>query len=131
MELRVGNIEQIPCPNDFLGGDAHQTDLGRGTAKFGCPVAEKLLISLDALTLRSRRSPLKVHDTLNLNRSLVQHVHAGKLIHGDRLSLGHTRDILVISRPLEGGPLELLLDGLAVLVGRGREVDGNEGTERF
>jgi hypothetical protein len=131
VQLAVGDVEEVTGTDDLLGGDGHQTNLGGVAAELGSPVAEELLVRLDALTLGCSGGPLEVDDTLNLDGRLVQQVHPGQLVDGDGLTLSQTGDVVVVGRPLECGPHHLLLNGVAILVGAAGHVDGGEGSERL
>lgn len=131
VELGIGNVEKVSGTDNLLGRNRHQSDLSGIASKFGGPVTEKLFVCLDTFTFRCRRSPLKVHNALNLDGSFVKKVHPWCLIDGDLLSLGHTCDVLVIRRPFECRPLHLLLDGIAILIGAAGNVDGSKRTKRL
>lgn len=96
VQLGIRDVEEISGADNFLCWDRHQTDLGRIAAELRSPVAEKLLICLHAVSFRCSRSPLKIHDTLDLDGGFVEKVHPGQLIDGDGLSLGHTRNKFVV-----------------------------------
>ena len=113
VELGVGDVEEVPRPNDLLGRDAHEPHLGRVAADFGRPEAEELLVRLDRVPLREGGRPLKVHDALDLDGRLVHEGHLGELVDGYRLAFQHAGDEPVVGRPLESGPGYLFLDGLA------------------
>lgn len=131
VQLGVRDVEQVTGTDNLLAGHAHQTDLGRVAADFRSPVAEELLVVLDALTVRRGGAPLKVLNLLNLDRDLVEQVHARQLVDRDSLLRSHTGHVLGVGRPLERGPLKLLLDGVAGLVGLGASgVESDEGTQR-
>ena len=72
MKLRVGNIEEVSCADDLLGGDAHQSDLGRVAADLGCPVTKQLLVRLDVGSLGVCGRPLKVSDPFDLDGHFVR-----------------------------------------------------------
>lgn len=79
-----------------------------------------------------RWSPIKVHNTFDLDGALIEKAHTRKLIYGDRSTLSQTSNILVISGPFEGGPNDLSLDRLACLiVGVAGKINIGEGTERL
>jgi hypothetical protein len=119
VQLDIGNVEQVTGTDNLLGGHAHHTDTCGVAADFGGPEAEQLLVLLDTLAGDGGRRPFEVHDTLNLDRGLVEEVHVGELIDGDGLALKHTSDVLLISGPLECGPLNLLLGCNVSLNGNG------------
>ena len=127
VKLGVANAEKVQGTDNLLGRHAHQTDLGGVAANFGRPEAEQLLVRLDTFTLGSGGSPVKVHNAVNLDASLVEQVHAGELVDRDALALDQTGHVLVVSGPLEGGPL--LLRRRATLLCL-REVEVGERTER-
>ena len=116
VQLGIGNVEQISSSDNFLGWNAHKTDLSRVAANFWCPVAEELLVRLDTLTLGRCGAPVEVLDPLNLDRVLVQQSHAWQLIDRYRLTRCHSCHKVVVGRPLERGPLKLLLDRLSSFV---------------
>ena len=107
VQLRVADTEEIQGADNLLGRYAHQANLCRVAADLGCPETDELLVRLDAITLGRRWSPVEVHHALDLDAGFVEEVHARKFIYGDGLSLDQTCNILVIRRPLEGGPLQL------------------------
>lgn len=71
VELDVRDVEEVEGTDNLLGGDAHETDLGRVASDFRGPVAEELLVLLDTLAAGGCGGPVKVHDTINLDRGLV------------------------------------------------------------
>ena len=128
VELGVGDVEEVPRADDFLGRDAHEADFRRVAADLGGPEAEELLVRLDRVALRARGGPLEVHDAVDLDGRLVHEGHFGELVDGDGLAFEHAGDEVVVGRPFEGGPGHLFLDGLAgFALGRGGEVVHLEG----
>jgi hypothetical protein len=109
VQLDIGNVEQVTGTDNLLGGHAHHADTGGVAADFGGPEAEQLLVLLDTFAGDGGRRPLEVHNTLNLDGGLAEEVHIGEFVDRDGLALKHTSNILLISGPLEGGPLHLLL----------------------
>lgn len=129
VELGVRDAEEVQRPDNLLGRDAHQGDSGGVAADFRCPEAEELFVCLDAVSARGRRGPLKVHDTLDLDRRLVQEIHLGELIDRNRGALVQPRHVLVVGGPLERGPGEFgrLLGAMPV----GRRVELGERPQGF
>lgn len=117
MQFDIRHIEQVTGTDDLLGRNTHHGDTGRVAANLGSPEAEQLLVLLDTIAGDGSRRPLKVVNTLDLDRCLVQEVHVGQLVDRDRLTLEHARHVLLIRRPLESGPLHLLLGRNLTLVG--------------
>jgi hypothetical protein len=109
VQLDVGNIEQVTGTDNLLGRHAHHGDTSGVAANLGGPEAEQLLVLLDTLAGDSGGRPLKVVHTLNLHRGTAQEVHVGQLVDGDGLTLEHASHVLLVRRPLESGPLDLLL----------------------
>lgn len=123
VEFCVGDVEEVARADDFFGGDAHEADFGGVAAYLGRPEAEELLVGLDRVALREGGGPFEVHDAFDLDGRFVHEGHLGEFIDGYRLPLQHAGDESVVGRPLECGPRDLLLDGLAGLaLGRGGEV---------
>lgn len=109
VQLDIGNVEEVTGTDNLLGRNAHHTDSGGAAAHFRCPEAQQLFVLLDTLALGRRGGPLKVHHTINLNGRLTQQVHPRRLVDRNRLALEHSGNVLLISGPLECGPLHLLL----------------------
>lgn len=130
VQLDVRHVEEVTRTDDLLRGNAHQGDTGRVAADFGSPEAEQLFVLLDTLADNGGGGPLEVHNTINLDGSLAQQVHPGELVDRDRLVLQHSRDVLLVSGPLESGPLDLLL-GLALSTRAGSQIVRDEGTKRL
>jgi hypothetical protein len=132
VQLDIGNIEQITGTDNLLGRNTHHTDTSGVAADFRSPEAQQLFVLLNALAADSGRGPLKVHDTLDLHRCAAEEVHVGEFVDGDRLALEHTSNVLLVGRPLECGPLDLLLGGNITLdSGGGGQIVGDERTERL
>jgi len=66
--------------------------------------------------LWSSWTPFKIHHAFNLDALLVHESHAWELIDADALALSHARHVFRICRPFERGPLDFLLDRVALLV---------------
>ena len=127
VELGVGDIEEVPGTDDLLGGNGHETDLSGVAAHFGGPVAEELLVGLDIGPLGGCGRPLEVHDSFDLDAGLVHKVHAGKFVDTHTLARVHACNVVGVGRPLECGPLQLLLNGLAFCVhGWARKIESDE-----
>lgn len=130
MQLDIGDVEKVTGTNDFFRRNAHKGDTSGVAADFGSPEAEQLFVLLHALAVNGGGGPFEVHNTIDLDGGLAQQVHPGKFVDRDRLGLLHSRNVLLISRPLESGPLNLLL-GLGITLGTraSSEIVGNERTQ--
>jgi hypothetical protein len=132
VDLDIGNVEQVTGADNLPGGNTHHGDTGGVATDLGSPEAEKLLVCLDTLAGNSGGGPLKVVDTLNLHGCAAEQVHVGHLVDGNGLALVHTRAVLLISRPFESRPLDLLLRLNFTLGGGGSsQIVGDEGAQRL
>lgn len=127
VQLHIGDIEQVTGTDNLLGRNTHHSHTSGVAANLGGPEAEELLVLLDTLTADSGGRPLEIAHTFNLDRCTAEQVHVGQLVDGDRLTLEHAGDVLLVRGPLESGPLDLLLGGNITLVdGLGRQIVRNE-----
>lgn len=129
VQLAVRDVDQVAGPHNLLAGDAHKTGSGGLVVHLGGPVTEELLGLGPALGGHGNgRLPLKVDDTLNLDGLLSEKSHLRGLVDLDGLARHDASDVLVIGRPLEAGPRDLL----AGLLGTGNTglggIDGGKRT---
>lgn len=52
VQLGVSDTEEVQCPDDLLGRNAHEANLGRVAPDLRGPEAEELLVSLYSFSLR-------------------------------------------------------------------------------
>lgn len=106
----VCDVEQVFRSEHGTRRDGHQVDSGRLVDGLWLPVDEHALSALSGLpvipVLLAHWAPLKVLDTVDLDRLLVKETHLGQLVDLDGLTNSHSSNVSVIGRPLESGPLK-------------------------
>jgi hypothetical protein len=109
MELAVRDVDQVSGSHDLLAGDAHETGTRSLVVHLRSPVSKQLLrLGLALAGDRDSRLPLEINDTVDLDRLLAEQRHLRSLIDLNGLPGHNTRNVLVVGRPLEAGPRDLL-----------------------
>lgn len=100
----VVDIEQVFGPQHVPTRDGHQADSSRLVGRLGSPVGKHVLLARSELPVRA---PLKVQNSVDLDRLFLQETHRGELVHRDLGSEVTPGDVLVVRGPSEQGPREL------------------------